>query len=265
MQEGLDQHHEEYSGVLMMHHPVYDPSRVHRLPGLQAPNDINDIFAGLEDIGEATLPIFDKHLFENIALAFIHPYNDTGAPIIRDALSVELSTSSFRLVQCSQANTMVVFGTPAMCPIATSKPPIEFEWEGESYTICLNPHDMTDNRISLNKGYLVNIEIMDFPLEYWSKDFITAAFYPFGDVIMIEQSSLAGIDFDSLSLCLNLKEAWLPRRVMLNARTVGTIFQIFIKGFINLNPNQSPPNSLPSTPSTNISTPSNDPVPSTHT
>jgi hypothetical protein len=27
----------------------------------------------------------------------------------------------------------------------------------------LAPHDITDNRITLNKGYLVSIEVMDFP------------------------------------------------------------------------------------------------------
>jgi hypothetical protein len=34
---------------------------------------------------------------------------------------------------------------------------------------------MTDNRIVLDKGYLLNLEILDFPSEYWHKCFIEAA------------------------------------------------------------------------------------------
>jgi hypothetical protein len=73
-----------------------------------------------------------------------------------------------------------------MCITTMTKPPIELEWEGESSTVSLAPHNMADNRICLHKGYLVILEVMDFPLEYWSREFIRTAFYPFGPVIMIE-------------------------------------------------------------------------------
>jgi hypothetical protein len=101
-----------------------------------------------------------------------------------------------------------------MCLIATNTAQIEIDWEWVHYIVSLVPHDMTDNRITLDKGYLVffvkkgylvNIEIQDFPIEYWFKDFIPQAFYPFGSVIIIEQLCLMGSDFSTLSLCLNIK------------------------------------------------------------
>jgi hypothetical protein len=39
---------------------------------------------------------------------------------------------------------------------------------------------MIDNRIRLDRGYLVNIEVLDFPIVYWCKELISATFYPFG-------------------------------------------------------------------------------------
>jgi hypothetical protein len=62
---------------------------------------------------------------------------------------------------------MVIFHTLDMCNSAiATPPPLEIDWEGESYVVSLAPHDMTDNRISLEKGYLLSIDIMDFPVEY---------------------------------------------------------------------------------------------------
>jgi hypothetical protein len=49
--------------------------------------------------------------------------------------------------------------------------------EGVNYTISIAPHDMTDNRITLDRGYLVNLEVYDFPIEYWFKELIAPAFY----------------------------------------------------------------------------------------
>jgi hypothetical protein len=75
---------------------------------------------GLEDIGEVNLPSVDKRLFKNIALASIYPSHDIPVPIIRAAISSELNTSFFKLVQCSQANTLIIFRTPAMCVTTTN-------------------------------------------------------------------------------------------------------------------------------------------------
>jgi hypothetical protein len=108
----------------------------------------------------------DKLLFENIALASVFPHFESPAPIIRVALHKELSSSFFRLVQCTQASALVIFRTPHMCLIATNISQIEIEWEGVSYVVSLVPHDMTDNRIRLDQGYLVNLEVLDFPIEY---------------------------------------------------------------------------------------------------
>jgi hypothetical protein len=104
-----------------------------------------------------------------------------------------------------------------MCLLATNTAQIEIEWEGISYTVSIAPHDMTDNRISLEKGYLLNLEVLGFPIEFWRKELIAAAFYPFGSVIVIDQQCLTGTDFVALSICLNLHEPWLPRKVMLKS------------------------------------------------
>jgi hypothetical protein len=160
---------------------------------------MEDIFVGAKDVGEVTMPIVDKRLFENIALAHIHPATNTPTPIIRAAISSELSTSHFRLVLCSQANTLIIFRTSTMC-INVINTQFELEWEGTSYSINLAPHDRIDNRICLDKGYLVNIEVTDFPIEYWCKEHISATFYPFGSVVIIERLSLSGGDFSALSL-----------------------------------------------------------------
>jgi hypothetical protein len=137
-----------------------------------------------------------------------------------------------------------------MCLIATNTAQIEIYWEGIHYTVSLAPHDMTDNIITLDKGYLVNLEILDLPIEYWFKDFIAQAFYPFGSVIIIEQLCLTGTDFSALSLCLNIRQRGLPRCIMLNAGRIGMIFKPRIKGFIDLNdpPSHSTSSRLPFVP-----------------
>jgi hypothetical protein len=111
---------------------------------------------------------------------------------------------------------------------------------------------MTDNRINLEKGYLVNLEVLDFHIEYWFKEFIATAFYPIGSVVIIEQLCLSGTDFSALSLCLNIRERWLPRRVMLNAGQTGIMFRVKTKGFIDLNESPAYP---PSSDTPNESTP----------
>jgi hypothetical protein len=96
------------------------------------PRNIDDIFAGLDDIGEVNLPIVDKCIFDNIALALIFPHTEAPTPIIRATISSELNTSFFRLVQCSQASALVIFRTPPphLCLIATNISQIQIEWEG---------------------------------------------------------------------------------------------------------------------------------------
>jgi hypothetical protein len=74
----------------------------------------------------------DKRLFENIALASIYPTHDIPDPIIRAAISSELNTSFFKLVQCSQASAMVIFRSPSMCLTATNITQFEINWEGTS-------------------------------------------------------------------------------------------------------------------------------------
>jgi hypothetical protein len=60
---GLDRHHEEYSGSPIMHHPVYGPAafstpaepvqvKAIDILDFERPENIDEIFAGLEDIGE---------------------------------------------------------------------------------------------------------------------------------------------------------------------------------------------------------------------
>jgi hypothetical protein len=130
---------------------------------------------------------------------------------------------------------------------------IEIEWEGVEYVVSLAPHDMTDNRISLDQGFLVNLEVLDFHLEYWCKELIAAAFYPFGSVC------LTGTDFSAISLCLNIKQAWLPRRILINAGPEGIMFKIRINGYVNLNTASGPPSPLGSI--QNIPNPANIPIP----
>jgi hypothetical protein len=145
-----------------------------------------------------------------------------------------------------------------MCLIATNNAQIEIDWEGTHYTVSLAPHDMTDNKITLDKGYLVNLEILNFPIEYC---FIAQAFYPFGSVIIIEQLCLTGTDFSALSLCLNIRQRWLPWCIMLNAGRIGMIFKLRIKGFIDLN---DPPSHSTSSGSPSVLIPVYQPVHSSH-
>lgn len=63
---------------------------------------------------------------------------------------------------------------------------------------------MTNNRIRLDSGYLVNLEVLDFLVEFWFKEFVAVTFYLFGSMVLIDQISLTGADFSSLSLCMNL-------------------------------------------------------------
>jgi hypothetical protein len=266
--DNLERHEEDRSGFPVMHHPVHGPAPFPppAEPVLEGPIDftdflqsdnIDEIFQGLDEIGEVNLPIVDHHLFDNIALASIYPHTDIPAPIIHAAISSELNTSFFKLVQCTQATSLVIFRTPAMCLIATNTAQIEIDWEGVHYMVSLAPHDMTDNRITLDKGYLVNLGIIDFPIEYWFKDFIAQAFYPFGSVIIIEQLCLAGTDFSALSLCLNIRQQWLPRHIMLNAGRIGMMFKLRIKGYIDLN---NPPSHPPSSGSPSNPTPIHNPI-----
>jgi hypothetical protein len=256
---GMDRQEEDLSGIPVYHHPVhgaapFPPPTEQVITGpidfteFHQPQNIDDLFAGLDDIGEVNLPIVDKRLFDNIALASIFPLTENPAPIIRAALSSELSTSFFRLVQCSQASALVIFRTPHLCLIATNMSQLEIEWEGVDYVVSIVPHDMTDNRIQLDQGFLVNLEVLDFPVEYWCKELIAAAFYPFGLVIIIEQLCLTGSDFSAISLCLNIKQAWLPRRILINAGPEGIMLRVRIKGYVNLN-NASLPPSPPAPPS----------------
>jgi hypothetical protein len=207
----LDWHDEEITAPPILHHPLFGASPyppplelVFTGPidytAFEQPHNMDDIFAGAEDVGEVTLPIVDKQSFKNITLAHIHPATNTPTPFICAAISSELSTSHFRLVLCSQANALIIFRTPTMCFNAINTQ-FELEREGTSYSINLAPHDMTDNCIFLDKGYLVNIEVTDFPIEYWCKEHISAAFYPFGFVVIIERLSLSSGDFQP-SLCV---------------------------------------------------------------
>jgi hypothetical protein len=158
---GLDCQEEDHSRIPIFHHPVhgstpFPPPTEQVIAGpidftdFQQPENLDEIFAGLDDIGEVNLPIVDKRLFDNIALASVYPHTESPAPIIRAALSSELNSSFFRLVQCTQASALVVFRTPHMCTIATNISQIDIEWEGVSYVVSLLPHDMTDNRICLD-------------------------------------------------------------------------------------------------------------------
>jgi hypothetical protein len=173
----LERHDEDFSGIPVMHQPMHGPAPfpLPVEPVLAGPIDftyfqqlenIDEIFQGLDDIGEVNLPVVDHRLFDNIALASIYPHTDIPAPIIRVAIGSEMNTSFFRLVQCSQATSLVIFHTPTMCLLATNTIQIEIDWEGVHCTVSITPHDMTDNRITLDKGYLVNLEILDFPIEY---------------------------------------------------------------------------------------------------
>jgi hypothetical protein len=216
----------------------------------QQPKNISEIFKGLDDIGEVNLPIVDKHLFDNIALASIYPHTESPAPIIRAVISSELNSSFFRLVQCTQASALVVFRTPHTFTIATNISQIDIEWGDVSYVVSLLPRDMTDNKICLDQGYLVNLEILDFPVEYWCKDIIAATFYPYGSVIIIEQLCLTGFDFSAISLCLNIRQARLPRRILINEGPEGILFKVRIKGFINHNNSSQPPSPPVSNPPT---------------
>jgi hypothetical protein len=232
---GLDRQEEDLSGIPVFHHPVhgaapYPPPTEQIIIGpidftdFLQPENIDEIFAGLEDIGEVNLPIVDMRLFDNVALASLFPHTETPAPIIRAALSSELNSSFFRLVQCSQASALVIFRTPHMCLIATNTAQFEIDWEGTSFVVSIIPHDMTGNRIRLDQGFLVNLEVLDFPVEYWCKELIAAAFYPFSPVIIIEQLCLTGSNFSAISLCLNIRQAWLPRRILINAGPEGIMF-----------------------------------------
>jgi hypothetical protein len=64
---------------------------------------------------------------------------------------------------------------------------------------------------------------------------VAAAFYPFGSVVLIDQISLTGADFSSLSLYLNLRHRWLKCKILINAGREGIIFRVNIKGFLDLN------------------------------
>jgi hypothetical protein len=198
----LERHDEDFSGIPVMHHPLHGPTPFPPpvepvlagpidFTGFQQPKNIDEIFQGLDDIGEVNLPMVDHRLFDNIALASIYPHTDIPASIIHAAISFEMNTSFFRLVQCFQATSLVIFHMPTMCLLATNTAQLEIDWEGVHYTVSIAPHDMMDNRITLDKGYLVNIEILDFPIEYQFKDFIAQAFFPFGLVIIIEQHCLS--------------------------------------------------------------------------
>jgi hypothetical protein len=114
---------------------------------------------------------------------------------------------------------------------------------------------MTNNRIRLDSGYLVNLEVLDFLVEFWFKEFVAVAFYPFGSVVLIDQISLTSVDFSSLSLCLNLCHCWLPRKILINARREGIFFRVIIKGFLDLDDAPSQPSSPYSSPPSHSPTP----------
>jgi hypothetical protein len=119
---GLDHQEEDLARVPVFHHPVHGvvpPPPIEQVilgsidfTDFHQPENINDIFAGLDDIGEVNLPIIDKRLFDKIALASIFPHIEASTPIIRAALSSELNTSFFRRVQCSQTSALVIFRPP---------------------------------------------------------------------------------------------------------------------------------------------------------
>jgi hypothetical protein len=134
----LERHDEDYSSFPVMHHPVHGPAPLPPPlePVLAGPIDftdfqqsknIDEIFQGLDDIGEVNLPVVDQRLFDNIALASTFPLTDIPAPIIRAAISSEFSMSFFQLVQCSQATVLVIFCTPSMWLIATNTAQIEID------------------------------------------------------------------------------------------------------------------------------------------
>jgi hypothetical protein len=94
----LERHNKDYSGFPVMHHPVHGsaplpPPLEPVLAGpidftdFQQPKNIDEIFQGLDDIGEVNLLVVDQRLFDNIALASIFPLTDIPAPIIRAAIS----------------------------------------------------------------------------------------------------------------------------------------------------------------------------------
>jgi hypothetical protein len=108
----LDRHDEDSSGTPVVHHPAYGPAPfppptepVYAGPiditSFLQPENIDEMFRGFEDMGEVNLHVVDTRLFDNIALASVYPRAALPAPIIRAALSNELNTSYFKLVQCS--------------------------------------------------------------------------------------------------------------------------------------------------------------------
>jgi hypothetical protein len=133
-----------------------------------------------------------------------------------------------------------------------------------SYTVLVAPHDMTDNRIRLDRGYLVDLEVLDIPVEFWCKELVAPAFYPFGSVVILETRLASRVQISrlDLSLCPNLRARWLARRIMLNAGREGIMFKVIIKGYLDLNDDPSNPSSQHSSLShTPIPVPTNHTVP----
>jgi hypothetical protein len=74
----LDRHEEDSSGIPVMHLPVHSPAPFPPpaeavLTGpidfteFQQPENTDEVFQGLNDMGEVNLPVVDSRLFDNIA------------------------------------------------------------------------------------------------------------------------------------------------------------------------------------------------------
>lgn len=112
---------------------------------------------------------------------------------------------------------VVAFRHPYFREVTVRRSPIRMDGS----ILMLEPHEEADFRFTCRYHLLGEVVAYDFPLEHWTLEHITIAFWAIGNVCCVDPDYLRGNDFSTVRVLLlvdNLEE--IPERLVL--RNLGT-------------------------------------------
>ncbi|CAD6266353.1 unnamed protein product [Miscanthus lutarioriparius] len=163
------------------------------------------------------MPFVDFEPSRCYAYAYVEPARADPGPFIRLALERRGSDPPFSLAASSRGAMVVAFCHPYFWEVTVRRSPIRMDGS----ILMLEPHEEADFRFTCRYRLLGEVVAYDFPLEHWTLEHITIAFWAIGNVCCVDPDYLRGNDFSTVRVLLlvdNLEE--IPERLIL--RNFGT-------------------------------------------
>lgn len=146
---------------------------------------------------EVHIPFMDLEPSRRLALAYIEPaYADPGL-FIRLALEQHVNPP-FTLAASSRGAMVVTFRHPYYREEAIRRSPLRV---GDAMLV-LERHGDADFRYMCRYRYLVEVAALDFHLEHWTQEHITAAFRAIGNVCCVDPDCLWDTDYSTVRVLL---------------------------------------------------------------